>query len=672
MMLHTTHQARKLPEAKTGGQTWLAIGGWAASALLLLAAFSVVELSHLQGHITIGNLDYFGMVGRAKNLPASLSAWVDGLYPVGIPLLARWGLALGVDVAHFGRIVSIFGGLLCGLGTAALALHITHSRLFALIALAAVLSTGTLLFYAGYEGTDMLAAGLQVLALGVLSRDVRDRHGAFLAGAVTGLGYLIRYTALLSFLICTLYYVALAIGHKEKRRLGCVLFYGLGFVIGAAPQMVPSLMVTGKPFYMTQVYHIWIKLHGGDDFIATWGSDPTIGLIKLIALDPWLFVRNGWGEFTQFWLRQDPTLLDQPLLQFSRAGLLLFVCDRRAPWEQRLLLAGYAVGITTALSIFTLNTRFLIILLPLFIISALYIVWRVIPCVHIKGVTVPLNTLALVGLLVVAMPSFSAYAHTREGGPHANVIQTSNRMMAAGASGAQEIASTNLYHQDVSSPTRDAYQKLFAMPAAASLSEWRVQALAAGVRFIIYDNDNGVHYYPQYETLLNPYERVPGYTPLWIPEDQGFVAYRIEPESPRPANPLDAQFNNGIELLGYDLATHVNQPAGSGSAIGLYLYWRATQPVSETLKVFVHGIDAQGQLVAQDDSIPVLWTYPVAAWQRDETVIDYHHIAVRPEVPLHNLTLQVGLYAADSGERVTVVPAGDKIILTTVNMEPAH
>ncbi|MBN2389127.1 MAG: hypothetical protein JXR84_00290 [Anaerolineae bacterium] len=670
-MLHTTH-SQSLLWTKRRRTGWLATAGWTAAALVVLAALCVVEINHLQGHITIGNLDYFAMVARTKDLPGSLSAWVNGFYPAGIPLLARFGLSLNVDVAHFGRIVSLFGGLLCGLGTAALALSITRSRAFALIAMACLVSTGTLLFYAGYEGSDMLAAGLQVLALGVLSRNVQNRKLALLAGVIAGLGYLIRYTALLSFLVCAFYCVVLAIYHKDARRLWSAAFYGLGFAAGAAPQIITSLIITGKPFYMTQVYHIWIKLHGGDDFIATWGSDATISLVKLIALDPGLFVRNWWGEFTKFWLHQNPALVDQPLLQLSRAGLLLFVFDRRMRWEHRLLFAIYTVGIVSALSIFTINTRFLIILLPIFTISALYVIWRVIPNVNIKDITIPLNMLALVGLLVVVLPSFVAYAHTHEGGPHANVIETSNRMITAGARSASEVASANLYHQDVSSPTRDTYQKLFKLPSATSLDEWRTMALASGVRFIIYDNETGTHYYPQYETLLNPYERVPGYTPIWTPENQRFVAYRIEPESPQPAYLVHGQFENGIELLGYDLATHGYQPDGSGSAIGLYLYWKTARPVSEMLKVFTHVINDQGALVGQDDSVPVLWTYPVAAWQPEEVVVDYHHIAISAGAPLQDLTINVGLYDAGSGVRVAVLPTGDKITLTAVNIGDAN
>ncbi len=653
--------------------TWLSTGGWAVLVLAGIAALSIAEFYHLRGHITIGNLDYFGMVARTHHLPGELTAWANGLYPVGIPLLAKWGLSLGMDVTRFGQVISLFGGIVCVLGTAALALHVTRSRVFALFAVAFLIATGTLLFYAGFEGTDMLAAGLQVLALGVLSRNVQDRKLALLAGAITGLGYLIRYTALLTFVVCAAYWVVLAVLHKDRRRLWPVLFYGLGFIIGAAPQWIPSLLVTGDPLYMTQAYHIWIKLHGGDDFIATWGSDPTISLTRLIMLAPGRFIDNWWEEFSKFWFNQNPALVDQPLLQFSRAGWLVFVFDRRVRAEHRLLFAWYAVGIVAALSIFTIDTRFLLILLPIFLLSALYLLWRVIPVIPVKGVEVPLNVIALAGLLVVAFPALLSYARTSEGGPHANVIETSNRMMTAGARGAYEIVSANLYHQDVSSPTRDTYHKLFTAPSADSLEAWRAAALASGLRFVIYNDKDGLHYYPQYQALLNPYQRAPGYTPVWIPDNQGFVAYRIEPEAPEPQSRVDGRFENGIELLGYDLASHRYQPEGTGSAIGLYLYWRATHPVDANLKVFAHVMDAQGQLVAQDDSIPALWTYPAPGWQSGEIVVDYHHIALEQGTPLQNLTLTVGLYDAGSGERVMVLDAAglavdDKVTLTTMNI----
>ena len=118
---------------------------WALGGLALAVALAIVERSHLQGHITIGNLDLFGMIGRATLLPGDLSAWVSGLYPVGIPLLLRIGLALGLDVARMGQFVSLLGGILCLYGGGLLAWHLTRSRGFALLTMAYLLTTRAIL-----------------------------------------------------------------------------------------------------------------------------------------------------------------------------------------------------------------------------------------------------------------------------------------------------------------------------------------------------------------------------------------------------------------------------------------------------------------------------------------------------------------------------------------------
>jgi hypothetical protein len=144
--------------------------------LVLAAVLAFIEASNLQEQITIRNQDFFGMAARSKLLPGSLPAWVNGFYPVGIPLLLRIGLALGLDVVRSGQVLSLFGGVLCLYGGGLLAWHLTRSHIMTFFTMACLLSTGPFLLFSGFEGTDMLAAGLQVLALAVLARNPRDRR----------------------------------------------------------------------------------------------------------------------------------------------------------------------------------------------------------------------------------------------------------------------------------------------------------------------------------------------------------------------------------------------------------------------------------------------------------------------------------------------------------------
>jgi len=434
---------------------------WAVGSLALVAALVAVEASHVRGQITVGNLDFFGMAARAKLLPGTLSAWVNGFYPVGIPLLLRMGLALGLDVVRSGQTASILGGVLCLYSGGLLAWHLTHSRAMSLLTMAYLSTTGTVLFYSGFEGTDMLAAGLQVLALGVLARNPRHRRIVLLAGIINGLGYLVRYTAMVVFVVCLAYLLTMALHRRKRGDLWTVPIYGLGFLLGSLPQIVPSLLVRGNPFYQTQAYHIWIKLYANSDFVRTLQQTTPveITLWELFWLDPRRFAANWWHEFSHFWLTLSVPLVDQPLAQLAKAGFLFTVLDaRRLSVEHRALLSFFVIGVVGILSIFNLDTRFLILVMPVFMVCALYFLWRLLPAVLVFGrLRLPVKLLMLVLLLGSLLPVPWQFAHTQEGGPHTNVIETSNMLHAAGAQAADKVLSTNLYHLSlihISEPTR--------------------------------------------------------------------------------------------------------------------------------------------------------------------------------------------------------------------------
>jgi hypothetical protein len=646
------------------------------ASLIVAGIFVAVEVLHVQSRITVGNLDFFTMIDRAKLLPGTLHAWVSGFYPVGIPLILRLGLELGVDVVRTGQAASILGGLLCLYGAAALTFHTTHNRLLALAVMVGLLSTSTILFYSGFEGTDMLAAGFQVMALGILLRDLDNPRGVALAGLVQGLGYLVRYTALVSASIVLAYLILRAFWTRERTNLRLVGFYGGAFLAGASPQLVTSLWVQGTPLYMTQVYHIWLKLYAGSDFIGVLGDATTpqeIGMLELFLLNPARFVTNWWEEFTYFWIDRGVPLIDYPLLQLSRAGFLFMVLDRRLSPDRRALLACYTLGISAALSTFTMDTRFLIFLAPIFILGALYFVWRLVPSrVDLGPLRLPLNLLAVLVLLGFTLPAPWTFARTEEGGPHALVIEVSNRLRAAGAQSAAEVLSTNPYHQDVSSPTRDHYQSLHALERQGSLEELRAMAQRSGYRFIVYD-ELGLQYEGQYADLLHPTEVVTGFTPIWLPESGEFAAYRIEPARARPEHPREVYLEDGVLFAGYDLTVSEGIPSQEEDGAGLYLYWQATQPLTRSLKVFVHLLDPQGRLVAQDDSVPSLWLQDTRSWQPRTTVIDFHHLALPKEVEAGEYVLAVGLYDEVTGQRQAILDGGapavaDSITLTRVTL----
>jgi hypothetical protein len=68
--------------------------------------------------------------------------------------------------------------------------------------------------------------------------------------------------------------------------------------------------------------------------------------------------------------------------------------------------------------------------------------------------------------------------------------------------------------------------------------------------------------------------------------------------------------------------------------------------------VFVHLVDESGQIMAQSDGAPANWTRPTTGWAVGETIVDEHHLEIPAEMARENLSLRVGLYEAETGERL--------------------
>lgn len=102
-------------------------------------------------------------------------------------------------------------------------------------------------------------------------------------------------------------------------------------------------------------------------------------------------------------------------------------------------------------------------------------------------------------------------------------------------------------------------------------------------------------------------------------------------------------FGDAIKLHGYALSH-------DDASLGVRLYWGAERSVEDNAKVFVHLLDAAGEIISQSDSVPVVGTYPLPAWAPGMVVVDEHHLDLPAELPAGS-TLAVGLYDPGSGTR---------------------
>ena len=80
---------------------------------LIGLAFVVVEVRRVSGQIAVRYPDFSTWAERAASFDIGSLAqweWVNGLYPLGYPLLLRLGVELGGDVLRTAFAISILGG----------------------------------------------------------------------------------------------------------------------------------------------------------------------------------------------------------------------------------------------------------------------------------------------------------------------------------------------------------------------------------------------------------------------------------------------------------------------------------------------------------------------------------------------------------------------------------
>jgi len=140
-----------------------------------------------------------------------------------------------------------------------------------------------------------------------------------------------------------------------------------------------------------------------------------------------------------------------------------------------------------------------------------------------------------------------------------------------------------------------------------------------------------------------------------------------------PQHPVAFRFEPGIQLLGYDVAP---PPYYAGQTVRLQLYWQASERLAEDYTVFVHVLDRNGQLIAQQDNPPVRGTQPTSTWKPGTAMVDPYDLSIPKGAQPGEYTLAVGLYRWPDLIRLPVrddrdVPLpDDQGLLATVTLEP--
>jgi hypothetical protein len=112
---------------------------------------------------------------------------------------------------------------------------------------------------------------------------------------------------------------------------------------------------------------------------------------------------------------------------------------------------------------------------------------------------------------------------------------------------------------------------------------------------------------------------------------------------PQPQAPRQANFANKVMLLGADLAP---DPVTSGDILQVTLHWQALTDMDIPYTVFVHMLDANGEVVAGHDNEPVSGGRPTTGWVPGEFIADRHDVTLPADLPTGEYVIEVGMYDA--------------------------
>ena len=137
-------------------------------------------------------------------------------------------------------------------------------------------------------------------------------------------------------------------------------------------------------------------------------------------------------------------------------------------------------------------------------------------------------------------------------------------------------------------------------------------------------------------------------------------------------HPQRATLGDVIAFHGYDLdRTSVR----AGETLHLTLYWQAIAPMDTSYTVFVHLLDASGQIRGQRDSMPVAGSRLTTSWVQNEVIVDEYDVPVDVDAPPGRYQIEIGMYDPRTVVRLPVFDADgarlpeDRLLLAQVEVK---
>lgn len=179
--------------------------------------------------------------------------------------------------------------------------------------------------------------------------------------------------------------------------------------------------------------------------------------------------------------------------------------------------------------------------------------------------------------------------------------------------------------------------------------------------------------------MLNSFMTINSYVSWWSEHSPRDRTTRIPTESivghDEIRYPLRAQFDNGINLLGYSIIPdRVDCSNNNGQVVQLATYWQRSPSYAGPLyapRLFTHLMLADRQI--QDHQV-LLESYPVSVWGEKEIVRDYRGFVVPENVAPGRAHFEIGLFWRDFQgiyQRHSILddsgnPVADQVVLAPI------
>lgn len=105
-------------------------------------------------------------------------------------------------------------------------------------------------------------------------------------------------------------------------------------------------------------------------------------------------------------------------------------------------------------------------------------------------------------------------------------------------------------------------------------------------------------------------------------------------------------------------------------ALHVGLSWRALERMDTDYTVFLHLIDDDNRVWAQQDSQPVGGCRPTSSWKPGEEISDNHGLPLPPDIPAGEYQIELGLYDAATGQRLALLTEQEDVLVDRVLVGP--